>query len=103
MFSKFSIIKTEDISYLDKFLLDDNGILRPVPKEFLETIPHEHLQLFAVKSGIYQFVTIEVLQWLKGELQGYNAIEICAGYGTIGRCLQIPMIDRKLQDEALKT
>lgn len=97
-FSPIFEIKEEDISYLDNFLLDKDGVLRPMPAMFYYDLPVNHRLLFAVKKGIYQFITIEMLEWLKEKIGNLNAIEIGAGNGGLCKALEIRGIDNFCQN-----
>lgn len=82
-----------DVSYINDLLLDSAGLYQPVHAKELSRIPHAHLQVWALNNAIYQFCTIEMIQWLKKEIEDLSAIEICAGNGIIGRSLGIPTTD----------
>lgn len=91
------IMPRADIAYLDDLLRDANGLPKPVPTRALESVPIGHIQQWCVQRGVYQIVTEELVTWLADQCQGHHAIEICAGFGTIGRALGIPMTDSYMQ------
>lgn len=97
MINQFRILETVDTTYLDSILLDNKGILQPVSMELLSSIPMTHLQIWGVRNAIYQFVTTEMIEWVKNEIGCLQTIEICAGSGCIGRALGIQSIDKMLQ------
>jgi hypothetical protein len=101
LFNHMETLPNEDVSYMNSVLLDNNGFLQPVPAAYLAALPVMHLKIWAVKNAVYQFVTLEMIDWLKNEIGDYTAIEICAGSGCIGRALGIVSIDRKLQENPL--
>lgn len=86
-----------DVSYLDKLLLDENGLLKVVYAIDLMRVPQEHLMQWGNQHGVYTFPTLEMIEWLKDQIRGRSAIEICAGYGAIGRALGIPTTDSYIQ------
>lgn len=91
------LIRT-DVEYLRPMLLDERGLYKAVPYETLADIPTNDLQVFANDHAIYQFVTIELLDWLRTEIDGMKALEICAGNGVIARNLGIVGIDSRIQE-----
>jgi hypothetical protein len=94
-----SILLYEDVSYLDKILFDEGGRFKVVDAAILSQIPVNHLQIWAKKNAVYQFVTTEMIEWLNDETTGLRTIEICAGLSLIGRSLGIVSTDRKLMDD----
>ncbi len=84
-----------DLSGMDE-LMYENGLLRVVPSEELLKFPVTTIQLWCVQRGVYQLPTRELIDWLKAEM-GDNAIEICSGFGVIGRALNIPRTDSYMQ------
>lgn len=90
-------IEREDVSYLDNLLLDENNLLRPVPTKLLNSIPQNHLLLWGTDHAVWQFPTIELIDWLKVQIGGRKALEICAGNGAIGRALGVTSTDNRSQ------
>ncbi len=87
-----------DISELEKVLIKD-GKYVPVPYLFFDDFSHNQLRLFGHRHAIYQFPTIELLEFLKSEIGDLDdAIEIGAGNGCIGRNLGIRMVDNFQQE-----
>lgn len=93
------LLKNEDVSYLHPILVGENGIIRSVPSTVLKNIPGNHLHLFAHNYGIYQYVTDELIEWLKNEIKTDLTIEIGAGKGIISRCIGIVGTDSYLQQD----
>lgn len=91
------VIANLDISHLDKLLLDENGVLKPLPANDLRNIPTQELKVWAVKNAVYQFPTTELIEFLGNEIGDRSAIEICAGHGGIGKALNIPSTDSFMQ------
>lgn len=93
------VVSDANTDYLNKILLDDKGRYQPVPAAILHDINIEHLQLWAIKMGVYQFVTTEMIDWLKNEIGDNRAIEIAAGNGAISRALGIIGTDSYRQQD----
>lgn len=81
-----------DVSKLDALLLDGENI-KPCWAEELRVFPDIYLSTWCHKHGVYQVPTWELIQWLKREIAGRSAIEICAGRSCLGQHLGIPMVD----------
>lgn len=90
------ILSNADVRYLDRMLLR-NGLVQPAYYEQLVDVPAAHLRIWCVQNGVYQIPTWELIQWLKREIDGRSAIEICAGKSCLGRHLGIPMFDNFMQ------
>lgn len=93
-----SILQDVDTSYLDKLLLDSTGRMRLFPAATFASIPYDHLRVWAHKKARYQLVTKELVDWLREQIGGRSAIEVCAGMGDIGHYLGIPMSDSAVQN-----
>jgi len=96
MQSKLVLIRNENVDYLDSVLLV-NGLLRVLPASILSEIPQLHLSIWGNKKGVYCFPTTELIEWLRDQVSGRSAIEICSGTGVIGRALGIPSTDSYIQ------
>lgn len=92
----FTALPNQEIDYLDELLLKD-GLPVPVSADELRRVPIEHLQIWGNKRGVYTIPTTELIEWLKEEIGGRKAIEICAGTGVIGRALDIRRTDSYIQ------
>lgn len=97
----YRIVQKQDVSYLDKQLLDSDGLLKAVPAALLHQIRPDHLQIWANKNAVYQFATTELVDFLKSEIKGKQekTIEICAGCGVLSRELGITGTDSYMQQE----
>lgn len=91
-----AILPTVDTSHLNATLMEGDAA-KPVPFEFLQSLPHQVLQLWCVRNAIYQIPTIELIEWLRAKINGRKAIEIGSGKGGIGRALGIPSTDNYCQ------
>lgn len=78
---------------IDDLLLGDDGLLRLLPAAVYHEIPRAFLQIWAFEMGYHLFPTVELAGWLREEIGGAPAIEICAGAGILGRELGVPCID----------
>lgn len=87
------LIENIDATYLDRLLLDDRGLPKAVRAQALLRIREDHRLAWAKQRGVYQFVTTELLDFLREIIGDRTALEICAGLGGIGRNLGIPMTD----------
>lgn len=95
----FIVLDDEDTAPLEKVLLDERGILRSVPFAALEGFSQNRISCFCHRFGVYQIVTTELVEFVRGELEGFSsAIEIGAGNGCLGRALGIPMVDNRMQE-----
>ena len=95
----YSVINKNDITYLEKLLLDEQGNLKAVSFDYLKDAPQDDISQFCVKYGFYTIPTIELLLFLQREIgdQTDKAIEIGAGHGAISRYLGIRAIDSFMQ------
>jgi hypothetical protein len=91
------IIDNQDVSYMDKLLFDDTGLLRPVASADLQALPPLHLMLWGNKNGVYTYPTIELIEFFRENIADRTAIEICSGTGVFGRALGIPSTDSYIQ------
>lgn len=94
------IINNQDISYLDKILLNEKGLLIVKDAKIYKNIPIDHLALFGHNHGLYCFPTTELIDWILNLtfFDKSKAIEIGAGQGALGRALGITLTDSKLQN-----
>lgn len=102
-FDIFSLLKQStimdraDVRYLNDIMLDKSGLVKPVESKVLESIPHLHLMQWCVENAVYQICTVELIEWLKAQIDGRTAIEIGSGRGGIGRALGIKCTDSYMQ------
>ncbi len=96
------ILPMADVSYIDELFYPTpqrrtKRHLKPVKASRLMEIPVEHLQLWCVTRAVYQPPIEELINWFYIQIRGKKAIEICAGNGSIGRELGIPVTDSWVQ------
>lgn len=94
---KMHVLPRADVAYLDPLLLDAQGLPRPVAADRLSDVPPGHIQQWCVQHAVYQVITEELVAWLAARCAGKRAIEVCAGFGTLGRALGIPRTDSYMQ------
>lgn len=94
---KAHILPNKDVSYLDKMLLNDKGLLRVLPASVLRAVEPPDLSIWGNKKGVYCFPTVELIDWLRDRIGGRTAVEICSGNGSIGRALGITRTDSYIQ------
>lgn len=94
-----TVMPKMDVSHLDAFFFDENGRLKIHPAEELRKIAHLELMAWANGKGIYCVPSTELIDWLRQEIRGRKAIEICAGNGAIARALGIPATDSYMQTD----
>ena len=90
------ILDDKDVSHLDKTFKGKGGLIVPVSFEKVRAIPRDELLIYCYKNGIYQVITEELVQVVRGLIVG-QALEIGCGNGTLGRALGIPRIDLMAQ------
>lgn len=94
------ILENVDTSYIDAILMDERGLIKPVPHSHLKDIPHIHLRIWCSKRAVYVIPTTELIDYLKSlMITAAMPVEICAGNGSIGRALGIPSTDSYMQTE----
>jgi hypothetical protein len=93
---KASLLQNENVDYLDELLLDGD-FLKLLPASEYRKINHEHLRLWAHHNSRYGFPTVELIEWLDGQIDGNFAIELASGKGDLGRHLNIIQTDSYIQ------
>lgn len=92
---------TRMISHDDENL---GQIITPIPFKEIENDTEATLNVVMQALGLYTFPTVELTDWLQGEIdddpeyEPHTAIEICCGTGWIGRTLGIPTTDSRMQE-----
>ena len=86
-----------DTSRLDNMLLDEQGRVRILPAKALSEISEEDVRVWCHVRAIYLLPSLELIEWLQGEIEGLNTIEIGAGNGCLGRALGIKTYDNMMQ------
>lgn len=94
------ILQPVDVTYIERILFDENGLLQSVPFKAIQHISQNDLSVFCHKHGIYQIVTTELVEFVQERIEGFRTIEIGAGTGCLGRALGIPMTDSRIQETA---
>jgi hypothetical protein len=79
-------------------MIGPDGTIRPISFQEYSRFDKRQWVQFCKTYGIYQIVTEELLHFLSPFLTD-RTIEICAGLGTLGRSLGIPLTDRRLQED----
>ena len=94
----------ERLMELDNIFLDDDGLVKVLPAEIYRAVcTPEELKLWCHLRAVYQLPTTELIDFISNHIEG-KAIEIGSGNGSIGRALNIPMTDSKLQEvDEIKT
>lgn len=93
MTHKVCLSKLEDIGYLDELLFGEDGLPCVVDAADLKDVEHMHLIQWCVQNAVYQIPTKQLIEWLGNEINGRNALEVCAGKSGIGRALGIISTD----------
>lgn len=93
------ILNAEPIEILELQALDSIGNLKILPFSFWTGFSYNQIKLFMLKHGLYFIPTIEIIQVLIPIVQNSKSIEIGCGNGAIGRALNIPITDSKLQEQ----
>lgn len=93
-----SLLEKEDISDVEKILLDANGNLQPVPAATLAAIGKDKLRVFCHAHGVYSLPSTELIDAIQSLIPNKeSALEIGAGNGVYGRALGITMTDNYMQ------
>ncbi|MEO9497620.1 MAG: hypothetical protein ABJG42_24315 [Vibrio splendidus] len=87
---------SDTTSRLERALLV-HGVPKACPSSLFREYDQEVLQMVGHTHGIYQFITTEMVEFVKAFLGERTAIEVACGYGTLGRELGIPFSDLKVQ------
>jgi hypothetical protein len=90
---RVTILPQADTSYIDKAFLADDGYVRLRPAAEWRAIDPVHLRIWCGRRARYQVVTQEMVDWLRPQVAGRNALEVGAGAGDLGHHLGIRMTD----------
>lgn len=83
---------------LDELLLDEEGRVKVLHAEALKKIDKRQLRLWCHLRAVYLVPSKELVDIIKGWVgKDFDAIEIGAGNGCLGRALGIPMYDNFMQ------
>jgi len=94
--SHVAVLPNIDTTYLNSSMIEE-GAVKPMPHSFLQSLPHQVIQVWCVRNGLYTVATLELIDWLKNKINGRRAIEIGSGKCGIGRALVIPSTDNYCQ------
>lgn len=87
---------TQDIS---SELLMPNGQLKLLSYREYEKYSSDNLRYFCWLNARCGIPTVELVDYLKSIINGRTAIEIGSGHGDLGRYLNIPLTDSRMQEE----
>lgn len=95
-------VDISEVAALMQQITGDDGLIHPVTYDEVKDAAPMDIQMVLHLMGLYTFPTQEVIDWLRNEVDDDpdlypDAIEICAGSGWIGRALEIPITDSKMQ------
>jgi hypothetical protein len=79
-------------------VLDDQGRLRVLPASYWASTTPAERGLLGHRYGLYSFPTTELVEHLRGIINGRSAIEIGAGHGVLAEALDIPATDSREQE-----
>ena len=88
----------DELIALKKELIVKNELIIK-PHSFFKDYHPETIRILMHFEALYSLPTQELINFLKSEIEGYKAIEICCGSGSIGKALNIPATDSKLQEK----
>lgn len=95
----FDVLMAIDVSYLDERWLDENGRIRLLPAEEFRSVPLDHLRIWCHKHARYGIPTLELVEWLREQIDDQMAIEVGAGCGDLGYHLGIIRTDSYIQTD----
>lgn len=97
MAMKGVVLDIKGVRDLAPELLESPGTPKIMPASYFEATTQVERCAFALKNGIYQLYTTELIEWLKENIAGRTAIEVAAGNGVLGKALGIPATDSHQQ------
>lgn len=92
------VLEPQKIRDISADVLDTSGRLRVLPAAYWATTTLEERALFGHQRGLYSFPTVELVEYLRGIIDGRSAIEIGAGHGVLAEALDIPATDNRMQE-----
>lgn len=87
----------EILAELDAACLKD-GMLQVMPASFYATKPQNDLSVWCVRRGFYCLPTLELVEFIRDQIDCEDAIEIGSGNGCLGRAVGIPLTDSRQQE-----
>ncbi len=91
-------LNTDRIRDISTIMLGEGGDPKPQPSHILATTTPSERAVFGHRNGIYGFVTLELLEYLRTLIAGRTAIEIGSGRGLLAGSLGIPATDSHMQE-----
>lgn len=88
-----------DVEAMDEVLFNEHRRTRLMGSAEVLSFGLDQVQAWMVARARYQFVTTELIDWLKTRIAGRSAIEVGAGMGDLGFHLGIPMTDSCIQTQ----
>lgn len=88
-----TVIDTSNVRDLRPDALGADGRLRVLPAAFWEGTTAIERATFGMRTGLYSFPTLELVEYLRELIGGRMAIEIGAGHGVLAEALGIPGTD----------
>ena len=92
-----------ELKDIDAKLLDPTGRMQLHPASFYQTFKPDTLRGWANLRSRYTLPTTELVEWLREQIAGRTALEVCAGNGDLGHHLGIRMTDSYQQTTDLPT
>lgn len=90
--------EAEICAELDAECLDTEGRLQAVAASVYEKRSRHDLALWCIRRGFYCLPTLELVEFIRDQIDCDDAIEIGAGSGALGRAVAIPMTDSRQQE-----
>lgn len=87
----------EVLSELDAACLED-GRLKAMPADFYARWSQNDLSLWCANRGFYCLPTLELVDFIRDQIDCEDALEIGAGCGALGRAVGLPMTDSYQQE-----
>jgi len=98
LLNKWGIQFMSDFAHPLPDLLDSDGQMRLWPNEKFRHFPHTDLQVWCYKNARYGVPTLELVEWLRGQIGMRSALEIGSGHGDLARFLGIRATDNHMQE-----
>lgn len=88
----------EVLPELDAACMKD-GRLQAMPADYYARWSQNDLSLWCVHRGLYCLPTLELVDFIRGQIDCEDALEIGAGNGALGRAVGIPLTDSYQQEK----
>lgn len=86
-----------EVSELKRIALNEKKVHIPIPYSVASKFDQNSISAFCHECGLYQFLTTELIDFLKTDIGSLTAIEIGAGNGGLCKALRIQGTDNMLQ------